>query len=279
MSLTLHPDAESFWTATEPTLLANEPGYCVTIGNMSTHRREAERAAGLFFASFENGFAFWNQKTIYPLQLSRSDEPAIRAVIGVLMDKNYKIPGVLAELKTAERFRDLWYEAAGAKPSRFMRQGVFRCSSVTRPSEAKHLRLATESDRSLLRKWNLAFLQDCGIAHEADTEEIRETIIDRLVETKSRYLWLAPDGAPVSMAGVQGKTPNGIRVSWVYTPPELRGRGYASQVTAAVTQKMFDDGNKLCFLYTDLANPTSNSIYQKIGYERVWESAHFQFTY
>ena len=89
-------------------------------------------------------------------------------------------------------------------------------------------------------------------------------------------------GEPVSLAGWGGPTPNGIRVGPVYTPPELRGRGYATALTAELSQRLldgrlFEGGRRFCFLYTDLANPTSNAIYERIGYRRVAESAEIVF--
>jgi len=90
------------------------------------------------------------------------------------------------------------------------------------------------------------------------------------------YLWVV-DGEPVSMVGVSGETPNGIRVAPVYTPSGLRGRGYASALTAAVTQKQLDGGKRYCFLFTDLANPTSNHIYRSIGYEPVADASDYRF--
>ena len=71
---------------------------------------------------------------------------------------------------------------------------------------------------------------------------------------------------------MNGPTPNGIRVGYVYTPPGQRGRGYASALVAHVSQAQLDAGKRLCFLYTDMTNPTSNYIYQKLGYRRVAES-------
>jgi predicted GNAT family acetyltransferase len=71
------------------------------------------------------------------------------------------------------------------------------------------------------------------------------------------------------MAGLSGKTRHGIRVNLVYTPPNLRKKGYATACVAALTQRMLDSDKQFCCLYTDLANPTSNSIYQKIGYQPI----------
>jgi predicted GNAT family acetyltransferase len=63
----------------------------------------------------------------------------------------------------------------------------------------------------------------------------------------------------------------------VYTPPEWRGKGYASACVAALSQLCLDSGYQFCMLYTDLANPTSNSIYQKIGYQPIGESREYRF--
>lgn len=72
-------------------------------------------------------------------------------------------------------------------------------------------------------------------------------------------------------------TPTGTRVGPVYTPPPDRGRGFASALTAAASQDQLDAGRECCFLFTDLANPTSNTIYQAIGYEPVADVAHYRF--
>jgi predicted GNAT family acetyltransferase len=80
------------------------------------------------------------------------------------------------------------------------------------------------------------------------------------------------------MAGYAGPTPHGIRIGPVYTPPGQRGRGYASACVARLSQDMLDAGRTYCFLYTDLTNPTSNHIYQQIGYEPVCDVAEYRFT-
>jgi hypothetical protein len=81
----------------------------------------------------------------------------------------------------------------------------------------------------------------------------------------------------VSLVGWGGATPNGVRVGPVYTPPDLRRRGYATALTAAVSADLLAAGKRFCFLYTDLANPTSNRIYMSIGYEPVCDSVDYVF--
>ena len=72
-------------------------------------------------------------------------------------------------------------------------------------------------------------------------------------------------------------TPGGIRLGPVYTPPERRRRGYATSLVAEVSARLLESGRRRCFLYTDLANPTSNAIYRRIGYEQVAESAEYGY--
>src|SRR5205823_10825158 len=102
-------------------------------------------------------------------------------------------------------------------------------------------------------------------------------MVDLRLEGRGAGLVLWDDGGPTSVAGFGGATPNGIRIGPVYTPPELRRRGYASALVAALSQRMLDQGRRLCFLYTDLSNPTSNRIYRAIGYEPVCDSKEYRF--
>jgi predicted GNAT family acetyltransferase len=100
----------------------------------------------------------------------------------------------------------------------------------------------------------------------------------RLFEGRgTAYLWENEAGTPVAMASASGPTPHGIRIGGVYTPPELRGRGYASSAVAALSARLLDEGRRLCFLFTDASNPTSNSIYRRIGYEQVAEVVELRF--
>ena len=93
---------------------------------------------------------------------------------------------------------------------------------------------------------------------------------------RTAYLWI-DRGRPVSLTGAGGLTPNGIRVGPVYTPREDRGRGYASNLVARVSQELLDSGRTFVFLFTDLSNPTSNKIYQAIGYEPVSDVDEWEF--
>jgi predicted GNAT family acetyltransferase len=93
---------------------------------------------------------------------------------------------------------------------------------------------------------------------------------------QAAFVWEV-GGRPVSLVVAGSPTPHGIRIGPVYTPPAARRRGYASALTAAVSQLQLDQGRRYCFLFTDLANPTSNWIYRSIGYEPVIDVNQYRF--
>ena len=132
------------------------------------------------------------------------------------------------------------------------------------------IRPIAESDLDLVTSWLAAFVSELGAAEPRQPAQIART---RLA-AEDLYVW--SDGGPVSMAGFGGKTPNGVRVNLVYTPEANRRRGYASACVAALTQILMDRGNRYCALYADLANATSNAIYQRIGYEHLCDAAEYE---
>ena len=152
--------------------------------------------------------------------------------------------------------------------SRNLAQGIYACTRVIHPPPvADHgtRRLADDGDQETLITWHRALAQSIG-QHET-YEDARASIARRLAEG-ALHVW-EHGSRIVSSAAAVGATPHGIRVNFVYTPEEFRGRGYASALVADLTQALLDGGRAFVFLHTDLSNPISNRLYQRIGYERV----------
>jgi hypothetical protein len=146
---------------------------------------------------------------------------------------------------------------------------VFRCDRVIEPASVPGaIRQLTSADEALVARFAEAFWRD---VNEPPSDALRAARM--IVDERRGFAW--DDGQPRAMAVWSGPTPNGIRVSFVYTPPENRGRGFASNLTAALTKHLFASGRKFCFLFTDLANPTSNRIYQQIGYVGECDFQHW----
>ena len=199
----------------------------------------------------------------------------IDALVEALHADGHELPGVVGSLPESEEFAQAWARRAGVRASMHMAQGIYRVQSVRKPTGVPgRMREAGLEDRSLLLRWIGEFwVEAAGEAGAATTEE---TVDRRLRGRGGRYvLW--EDGDPVSLAGYGGATPNGMRIGPVYTPPELRGRGYASALVGEISAKLIGEGQRFCFLYTDLSNPTSNRLYQRLGYERVCDSAEYRF--
>ena len=158
-----------------------------------------------------------------------------------------------------------------------MDERVFRLRRVIEPARpAGSWRVAESRDAELLARWFVAFRRE-SLPNDPPPPDL-DGMVDRWVRRISRtmYLWDV-DGRVVSMVGVGSHTPHGARIGPVYTPPESRGRGYASALTAAASRAELDTGLAFCFLFTDLANPTSNHIYQAIGYEPVCDFRDYRF--
>lgn len=186
------------------------------------------------------------------------------------------LPGVVGPQTPARRYAELWHERTDRAARLSMATRIYGLTHVIAPRPAGGtLRRAAPKDRNLAIEWFRDFaLEAMGTAEDVSTVT---SITDQWLGGPGRELFVWDDGGPVSMAGASGETPNGIRIGAVYTPPELRRRGYASACVAAVSQAQLDRGRRFCFLYTDLANPTSNKIYRAIGYEPVCDVDEYRF--
>lgn len=209
--------------------------------------------------------------------LSQVDDPAAIDLMADAM-AGEPLPGVLGPKGMAERFAIRWADRAGTIAHLDIEERIFRLERLippARPAEGVW-RLSNGGDRDLIAAWIQAFhaeatpgqppLSDPGAVAERWTQGIYRRM----------YVW-EDAGRVVSMVGAGGETPNGIRIGPVYTPPDARGRGYASSLTAAASRDQLDRGRRFCFLFTDLANPTSNKIYRAIGYEPVCDVDMYRF--
>ncbi|TDC27638.1 GNAT family N-acetyltransferase [Kribbella albertanoniae] len=135
-------------------------------------------------------------------------------------------------------------------------------------------RLATSADLDIVTPMFGAYRVEVGNPDEGAAAN-RHWLLQRIERER---LWVWEDGGRVvTMVGHQNPVFGVVRVGPVYTPPECRGRGYASALTAHVTRLLRDSGDQVC-LNTDLANPTSNKIYAAIGYRPVQDFVGYAFT-
>ncbi len=208
------------------------------------------------------------------LVVSDMDEPAPAERLAADL-AGEELPGVVGPSRSAGAFAEAW-RRAGGEPRISTHERSCRLRDVIAPlPTAGAMVRATPADRDVVAGWLHAFSDE---AMRTGPAQDWKRMADRGISGVGREFWLwVDDGRPVSLTGAGGLTPHGIRVGPVYTPPELRGRGYASNLVAGVSQRQLDAGREFVFLFTDLANPTANRIYQAIGYEPVIDIDEYAF--
>ncbi|MFL6111082.1 MAG: GNAT family N-acetyltransferase, partial [Catenulispora sp.] len=165
---------------------------------------------------------------------------------------------------TIAALTDAWRAGSGRGFTTTMRQRLYRLDELTQPAPlpAGGARTAGPADRDLVLAWFGAFAEDTG-----QPGGVPAHLVDGRLRNGLMLLWEV-DGVPVSMAGVTQPAGGTARIAPVYTPSALRGRGYAGAVTAELSRRTRDAGHEVV-LFTDLDNPTSNALYQRIGYREV----------
>ena len=194
----------------------------------------------------------------------------VTAVVDSIVDSGAELPGVNGEAGTSARFAGHWTERTGRAAHPDQGQRIYSLDSIAavRPVPGGHRR-ADERDRSLLVDWVGGFQSEVG-----DTVAAAADMVDRRLANGDLWLW--EDDGPVSLTGISAPVAGVARVGPVYTPPGLRGRGYASALVTVLSSAALEAGHR-CMLYTDLANPVSNSIYRAIGYRAVAEALRYRF--
>ncbi|MFF2612445.1 GNAT family N-acetyltransferase [Kitasatospora sp. NPDC058046] len=183
------------------------------------------------------------------------------------------VAGVGGGAEAVRAFAAAWTAATGTEQSVRVDERLYRLGELTdppRPPAGRH-RLAGPADRELAIRWYQEFLAEV----EVELPDVPRAVDERTANG-CLHLW-EDDGRPVALAGSSPVLAGMSRIGPVYTPAESRGHGYGTAVTAAVSAHLLAHGATEVLLYTDLANPTSNSIYQQIGYLSVEDSLIVDF--
>lgn len=275
-----HGDAAAFLRRAMAFLAAREAEHNLLLG-IAGQLVGAPRsyAEGPYLATAERGgkvVAAALMTPPYTLQLSLADDAgAVAAIAADVRTSHETLPGVGGPVEVATTFADRWRERSGQAVRPGMAQRIYALDTVVSVAGVPgRWRRATAADGALLVSWTEAFSAEA--LGESAAGRVERTVDQRLgARDGGFFLW--EDRVPGCMVGYSGPTPNGIRIAPVYTPSALRGRGYASAATAAASQALLNEGRRFCFLFTDLANPTSNRTYARVGYRPVIEVAEYRF--
>jgi predicted GNAT family acetyltransferase len=265
---------QDFLSAARDFLAAREAEHCLLFGIAAVIAAHPEVYADPRFWTVHDADRVVGAALRTPphnLVLSQFDDPRFVAALADDVLASDDLPGAMGPTGVVRQLADAWASHAGPTgrtPVRKVQERIHRLDRVVAPRPAPgQFREAAERDRAILSAWWDAFsIEAIPESPRGDPDEAADRMLRRIGRTA--YIWDDAD-EPVAFACLSGPTPRGIRVGPVYTPPALRGRGYASNLVAACSTLALAEGRTFCFLFTDLANPTSNKIYQSIGYVPV----------
>lgn len=277
MTLLVHrcDGAAAFRQAAEPWLLEAEAENNLILGLALRNAADPSLAVpGEYWATVTDdgaivGCAFRTP----PLRavISRMRASAAALVCDDMLECYGELPGVTGELESAQAFADRWAASRGGDWITHIALRIHALDRVIWPAEPAQgeLRHATEADAALVHDWLVRF------AEETTTEPPSAQLVRELIAGRRARIW--EDGEPRCMVAAARETPGVGTINAVYTPSDYRGRGYATAAVAALSQELLDGGKRMCALYTDLANPTSNSIYAAVGYRPVRDDIDLTF--
>jgi len=281
MEIKLYKNAEEFLTRTRAYLTRDEAVYALVAGiagiiTLFPHRYGKDDP---WFCSVDtNGEINAAAMRTPPFSVliayfSGDKQKVAEKLVEAVSNSFPAIPGVNAEKELGDIFAGLWCRKNGVKIISTQAQRIYRLDKVNDvPLAQGKLRPATLAELELVRQWNHAFNIDC-FGPDRNQPEPDPTFG---IQQGMVYFW-EDGGVPVCKASKSRASDNGASVGGVYTPPELRRRGYAMSCVAELSRNILQSGKKFCTLYTDLANPISNSIYMKIGYRPVCDAVEHMF--
>lgn len=277
MQIRGYTDVAGFRERVEPWLLRHEAEHNLILGLLP--RIEAGDHGfeePVYLAAVERGdevagCAF--RTPPFKLGLTRMPMEAVEALVHDVAAIYSDLPAVLGPEAEATRFAELWSQRRGCRWSLGVRQRIHALARVIPPDTPAQgeLRRAVPDDRALVVDWMEAFARE--------TRTVGGDIsgrTDELIREGSVHIW--QDREPRTLVAAAGRTPGGTRVGYVYTPPSQRCRGYATSAVAALSWSLLHGKRRFCFLYTDLANETSNALYARVGYEPVCDVVDVEFS-
>lgn len=287
MQFKLYTDVHEFYNETYDVLVKHEVQNIIMLGNLIIANKGEDKSGWrdpvnwvMATVSDTNDIVLTALMTPpHNITIYATDNVINYDAVNCLIDglSEYKIPGVMSEKTLAELFAKEYVSRNSLKTEINMNQRIYNLTEVnTQVKQFGNLRLFEDKDMHFFPYWFEAFY--AASVYGNTKMSIPENIDEYRYRLSTKRLYvLEVDGVPVSMAGLTRELQSAIGVAFVYTPPYFRGNGYASSCVAQLSQLALEKGFSKCVLYTDLLNPTSNSIYQKIGYEVVCDSIELKF--
>lgn len=279
MNFQRYENVDAFAKIVTPFLEENEDKFSLFLGVLKGIKAGAYENP--YMATIEeNGklLAIFQMTPPHPLNIIFVDENQISTCIDLCISELTKhavpVESIISVKEWAVLFAQKWQEKTDGNFSLMMDQGLYRLDQVEESLEMSpgKWRYAAISDAQLIEKWYSQFEQDTGLSVTAP-KEIKKRV-KNMLDGKEVFFW-EDQGEVVSMMKKSRPTTNGITVSLVFTPAEKRKKGYGRTLVATVSRELLKEF-EFCVLYTDMLSPTSNKIYQEIGYQKLVDSVHLK---
>ena len=280
MKFNVFLNPQDFEDKAKPYLTENEDVYSLFYGVLQGIK--AGRYENPFMATVEVDdqiVALFQMTPPHPLNLIVMDGTKMEDILTFaaqeIFTREIPVPSAVGVKHVVNAFSEKWQELTKSNARVLMDQGLYRLDKVDRSLDKSpgSWRYAREDEAPLLATWYKAFEQDTGLknsSHEVINESVRRFLGDQEV-----FFW-EDNGKVVSMMKKSRPSDRGVTVSFVFTPHEERKKGYARTMVAAGSEELLKTYD-FCVLYTDMLNPTSNKIYQEIGYRKIADSIHVEF--
>ncbi len=283
MKVIIHESAKKFFEIIDPVLKGQEAANNLMLG-LATRLAKAEEPADLpaVMMTVSNGQKLESAIVMTPprgvVLYASADAPeeAINALVEALIVGGYPVPECNGPSAVSSLFAKIWAKRTGQEAETKTALRAYELRRVCRPDGVPGSpRQPKVNELELVARWMYDFYRAVGEDHGPGADQVKKSV-ERVIAAQQALLW-EYQGQPASMALAVRPVRGGIAISSVYTPPENRGHGFASACVAELSQRQLDNGKEFCCLYADLDNPTSNSIYQKIGYTPAGDSIHYRF--
>ncbi len=271
--------AQDFLNKAKDILYQKEAEYGLMLGltEMKARTLNVNDTNKYFWIDDQQGFLGAAVVTEKNIIISAMPATMLQSLVLFLHEHKITAPGVVGPSHSTEAFARIYSQVYGATYKIATDQKIYQLDQVIPPRAVLgHMIVAKSEHIDLGAAWLMKFIDE-AIPHEPSTLENAKKIITTKIENQELFIWVSEAGIPVALNMAMRSTRNGIAISFVYTPKEHRKKGYASALVAQTSQRMLDVGKKFCMLYTDATNPTSNGIYQKIGYNEIATSKNFIF--
>lgn len=279
----LFQDPTAFSDVVAPILEEREVEHCLLLGLLPMLRAGGSEGAVMALVTSGQGDPALVALRTPPHRLilsSALDDPDLDAtMIALLAALPETPPGVLGPPLESAAAARAFAATTGARARLDRRDRIYVCEEVeTRPTAPGRMVRAAAEHMPLLVSWRVAFTQEALPTEPALSEAAAERLVMAEAGWRDGGVWLWEwGGEPVSMAGARGPTRAGIRIGPVYTPPELRGRGYATALTGALTEALLADGRTHVTLFADATNSAAIRIYRSLGYQHAGDQHIYDF--